>query len=117
MATAHLLTLAELPIDTPMPLITRQRVLGDRMMISRVILEEGFVIGMHHHENEQMVVMLSGLAEFDLEEVGGVRTVEVRGGQVLVLPGNVPHGCRAIERCEILDLFSPVSEMTGVDAG
>ncbi len=115
MPTAQLLTLADLPVDRPMPLITRQRVMGEEMMISRVVLERGFVIGMHHHPNEQMVVMLSGLAEFDLEQAGGVRTVEVRAGQVLVLPGDLPHGCRAIERCEILDLFSPVCEMTGVD--
>jgi quercetin dioxygenase-like cupin family protein len=115
MPHARLLTLADLPTDHPMALIGRQRVMGDRMMISRVILEPGFVVGMHHHANEQMVVMLAGRAEFDLEEGGGVRTVEVVGGQVLVLPGGVGHGCRAIERCEILDLFSPVSETTGVD--
>jgi quercetin dioxygenase-like cupin family protein len=98
-----------------MPRITRQRVLGEQMMISRVILEPGFAVPVHRHDNEQMVVMLSGHAEFDLEEDGSTRTVDIRGGQVLVLPGGVPHGCRAIERCEILDLFSPVSEKTGVD--
>lgn len=115
MPRASLLTLADLPTDHPMPLISRQRVLGDRMMISRVLLEPGFVIGVHHHPNEQMVVMLAGRAEFDLQEDAAPRTVEVRAGQVLVLPGGVPHACRAIERCEILDLFSPVSETTGVD--
>lgn len=115
MPRASLITLAELPADYPMPLITRQRVLGEQMMISRVILQPGFVVATHHHPNEQMVVMLTGRAEFDLEEDGAARTVEVRGGQVLLLPGGVPHGCRAIERCEILDLFSPVSETTGVD--
>ena len=116
MTTAHVLTLGDLPTDHPMPLISRQRVIGEQMMISRVILEPGFTVQVHHHENEQMVVMLAGHAEFDLDEPGGQRTVEVRGGQVLVLPANVPHGCRAIERCEILDLFSPVSQATGVDA-
>lgn len=114
-APAQLLTLADLPIDTPMPLLTRQRVMGERMMISRIILEPGFIIDVHHHDNEQMVVMLTGHAEFDLDEPEGRRTVDVRGGQVLVLPANLPHGCRAIERCEILDLFSPVTDLTGVD--
>ena len=115
-ATAQLLTFGELPTDHPMPLISRQRVVGTQMMISRVVLEPGFEVPIHHHENEQMVVMLTGLAEFDLDEPGGRRTVEVRGGQVLLLPSNVPHGCRALERCEILDLFSPISEATGIDA-
>ncbi len=116
MPTAQLLTLADLPTDSPMPLLSRQRVMGEQMMISRVILEPGFTVPVHQHENEQMVVMLSGRAEFDLDEPAGRRTVEVRGGQVLLLPSNLPHGCRAVERCEILDLFSPVSETTGVDA-
>lgn len=115
MTTAQHLTISDLPEDTPMPRITRQRVMGDQMMISRVILEPGFTLAMHQHDNEQMVVMLTGHAEFDLEEPEGRRTVELRGGQVLVLPANLPHGCRAIERCEILDLFSPVSDLTGVD--
>lgn len=115
MPTAQLLTLADLPTDSPMPLLSRQRVIGEQMMISRVMLEAGFEIPVHHHANEQMVVMLTGHAEFALDEQAGRRTVAVRSGQVLVLPGNVPHGCRAVERCEILDLFSPVSETTGVD--
>ena len=98
-----------------MPLIDRQRVIGDRMMISRVILHPGFTLASHEHENEQFVVMLRGRAEFELDEDGVKRTVEMRTGQVLVLPAHVPHACRAIEECEILDLFSPVSEKTGVD--
>jgi quercetin dioxygenase-like cupin family protein len=43
------------------------------------------------------------------------RTVEVNSGEVLHLPSNVPHSCRALEDTEILDLFSPISERTGVD--
>jgi hypothetical protein len=34
---------------------------------------------------------------------------------VLQLPGGVPHSAYAIERCEILDIFSPPSETTGID--
>jgi quercetin dioxygenase-like cupin family protein len=115
MPTATLHTLDQLPTDHPMPLLSRQRVIGEQMMISRVILEPGFVVQTHHHASEQIVGMLTGLAEFDLDEPAGRRTIEVRGGQALHLPPNLPHGCRAIERCEILDLFSPVSETTGVD--
>jgi quercetin dioxygenase-like cupin family protein len=116
MTKASLHTLAELPQDRPMPLITRRRVIGDKMMVSEVVLSKGFELGVHQHENEQFVVMLRGVAEFDIVENGRARKVTVRGGQVLTLPANVPHGCRAIEECVILDLFSPVSEKTGVDA-
>ncbi len=103
--------------DHPMEKIDRQRIIGDKMMISRVILHPGFVVGEHHHENEQLVVVLSGRCRFRVGEVGGAATEEliVEGGQVLELPANVPHACEALERTEILDLFSPVSQTTGVD--
>lgn len=39
----------------------------------------------------------------------------MRGGQVFELPGNVWHSCRALEDTLIYDVFSPVSEATGVD--
>ncbi|MBS0197580.1 MAG: cupin domain-containing protein [Planctomycetes bacterium] len=109
---------ADLPADFPMPLIARQRIIGEKMMISRVILSPGFTLPSHRHENEQFVVMLRGRCEFGLGEEGSPahRTLEVRGGEVLHLPSNVPHSCRAIEETEILDLFSPVSAVTGVDS-
>ncbi|MBK7405545.1 MAG: cupin domain-containing protein [Phycisphaerales bacterium] len=115
MTTARLLTLDQLPTDHPMPLLTRRRIIGEHMMISQVLLAPGFTVAVHSHANEQFVVMLRGRAEFDLVEGSLTRTIEVRGGQTLVLPPNVPHGCRAIEECLILDLFSPVSQTTGVD--
>ncbi len=118
MTTARVLTWSELETDHPIDLIDRERIVGERMMISRVTLHRGFTVPQHHHENEQMVVMLSGRARFHVGPVGGEATEEVmlEGGQVLALPANVPHACHAIERCLILDLFSPVSEGTGVDA-
>ena len=114
MAHAHTLhTWAALPTDQPMPLIDRRRIIGDRMMISEVVLHPGFEVPSHSHENEQMVVMLEGRAEFT---IGDGQKVIVEAGQVLELPSNLPHACKALERCRILDMFSPVSEKTGVDA-
>lgn len=106
-----------LPTDHPMPLIARQRIIGDHVMVSRVTLEPGFFVPAHHHSNEQFVVVMSGHARFTIGAAGSpqFREVEVRGGDVLVLPPHVPHSCRAIERTEIMDLFSPPSEKTGVD--
>lgn len=114
-ATVH--AWASIEVDRPMDKIDRQRVMGERMMISRVILHEGFVIGRHSHENEQMVVVLRGRCRFWVGEVGGEASEELmlEAGQVLALPANVPHACEALEETEILDLFSPVSEGTGVD--
>lgn len=96
-----------------MPLIDRRRIIGEKMMISEVVLHPGFEVPTHQHENEQHVVMLEGRAEFDVGDPP--ETITLEAGQVLELPGNVPHSCRALERCRILDLFSPVSATTGVD--
>ena len=86
-------------------------------MISRVKLSAGFELASHHHPNEQIVVVLSGRCRFTLGTPGqpDVRTVDIVGGDVLVVPSNVPHSCTALEETLILDLFSPPSEKTGVD--
>ena len=98
-----------------MPLIDRRRIIGERMMISDVTLHPGFEVPAHSHDNEQFVVMLEGRARFTVGEGADAEAFDVVGGQVLCLPPNVPHACTALERCRILDLFSPPSETTGVD--
>jgi quercetin dioxygenase-like cupin family protein len=108
---------SDLPVDHPMAHIARRRIVGAQLMISQVHLERGFDLASHHHENEQFVVMLSGRCVFGLGAVGtdAYREVDVSGGEVLHLPANLPHSCRAIDDTEILDLFSPPSATTGVD--
>ena len=109
----------QLPIDSPMELLTRQRVIGQNAMLARVVLHKGCDVKTHAHDNEQFVVMLTGRCMFGLGAPGAAdyEEIELRGGEVLVLPGNVPHSCRALEDSQILDLFSPISEKTGVDNG
>jgi quercetin dioxygenase-like cupin family protein len=63
------------------------------------------------------LVLLRGWCLFGLGEPGTPKHPEMklRTGEVLVLPPGLPHSCRALEETHILDLFSPVSERTGVD--
>jgi len=107
----------EMKTDAPLPLLERQRVIGERMMISRVVLKQGCDVPLHHHENEQMSVVVSGRLRFGLGNPGDAdrREVEVGAGEVLHLPGNVPHSALALEETVVLDVFSPVSEGTGID--
>jgi len=116
-ATASRHVWSELKQDFPMPKIARRRIIGDRMMVSEVKLTKGFDLASHAHENEQFVVMLTGRCTFGIGEPGSkdFREVELKTGEVLVLPGHVPHSCKALEDSHILDLFSPVSATTGVD--
>src|SRR4051794_34157040 len=90
---------SDLPQDHPMPKIARRRIIGERMMVSEVKLTKGFELESHNHENEQFVVMLTGRCAFGIGKLGSkdFREVELTTGEVLVLPGNVPHSCRALE--------------------
>jgi quercetin dioxygenase-like cupin family protein len=107
----------ELPVDHPMELLARQRVIGAQAMISRVVLEAGCDVPSHAHPNEQFAHVVSGRVRFVLGEPGSADAEELvlGAGDILHLPGGVPHAAFAIERCEILDIFAPPSETTGID--
>ena len=108
---------SDLPTDKPMPLIERRRIIGQKMMISEVSLEEGCVVPSHAHENEQFACVIRGRIRFGLGVEGSPEhhEVELTGGEVLHLPANVPHSAEALQETLVLDLFSPPSEKTGID--
>jgi len=108
---------ADLPADRPMPLLERRRVIGEKMMVSQVRLSRGCDIPTHSHENEQLVLLQSGRMRFGLGAEGAPdrREIELRAGEVLHLPANLPHSAYALEDCLVLDLFSPPSATTGID--
>lgn len=114
---ARVLKWNDLKEDRPMDKITRKRIIGEKMMISRVTLERGFHVPAHSHENEQFAVVLEGEMEFGLDGEGGPDTkrVIVKAGEVLQIPSNVRHSAKALKDTIILDLFAPPSETTGVD--
>lgn len=108
----------DLPADSPIPNLERRRVVGEQAMISHITLKAGCQVPYHQHENEQFAVVTSGLIRFELgeRESGQLKSIDVRAGEVLHLPSNLPHSAIAIEDTVILDVFSPPSETTGIDA-
>jgi quercetin dioxygenase-like cupin family protein len=79
-------------------------VLGLRAMTNFVSFAPGAVAPKHVHEEEQIVIILDGEMEFDLD--GDVRTM--RKGDVAVIPAWVPHGARTVgTHCEEVDVFCP----------
>src|SRR5687768_1802288 len=97
--------------DNPIPLLTRKKVLGEKMLLARVRLEAGCHVAQHRHDSEQMAIVLSGRVRWNVEG----KAVEMGGGEVLCIPGNVAHGLVALEDTEIIDVLSPPGAM-GVDA-
>ena len=69
-------------------------------------IEADAVLPEHSHPHEQIVNMLEGTYELN---VGG-EPFRLDAGDVLVIPGGVPHSGRAHTGCRILDVFSPVRE-------
>lgn len=115
---ARVLRWSEQPQDQPMPLIDRRRIIGRHMMISQVYLHKGSVVGTHHHANEQFAWVTSGRVRFGIgaEDSPSRREVTLVAGEILHLPPKVPHSAEALEDSQVVDLFSPPSEKTGVDA-
>ena len=69
-------------------------------------IADGARLPEHSHPHEQIVNVLEGTYELT---VGGTPHV-LNAGEVLVIPGGVPHSGRSHSACRILDVFSPVRE-------
>lgn len=93
----------EIPTETLNPLLDRQLVVGDRMMVARVLLKKGCVVPMHSHFNEQLTHIQSGALAFTIDG----REITVRTGEFLCIPPNVPHTAVALEDTVDIDIFTP----------
>ncbi len=102
----------EIAEDNPIALLTRRTLYGEKMMVARVRLEKGCHVAPHHHDSEQIAIVMSGSCVWLM---GEERTpVPMKGGEVMVLPSNVVHGLDVLEDTEIIDVLSPIGPM-GVD--
>lgn len=79
-------------------------VLGERSMVNIVTFQPHTEAPVHVHEEEQIVLVLDGEFEFELD--GDVRTM--RAGDMAVVPPWVPHGARTADTpCTEADVFTP----------
>ena len=88
------------------PHIDREMVVGDKIMLARVLMKKGAHVPLHHHHNEQVTYILEGVLKFN---VGG-KEIVVRAGEVLCIPPNMPHEAWAEEDTVDLDVFNPPRE-------
>ena len=85
------------------PLLERQMVVGDQIMVARILLAKGAHVPLHSHHNEQVTYILDGALKF---AIGG-KEIVVRTGEVLCIPANLPHEAWAVEDTVDLDVFTP----------
>ena len=88
------------------PLLQRQFVVGQDVMLARVLLKKGCVVPEHSHYNEQITYILEGALKFWID--GNV--IVVNAGEVLTIPPHVPHKAEALEDTVDLDVFNPPRE-------
>lgn len=85
------------------PLLDRQMISGDKIMLARVLLKKGSVVPEHSHENEQVTYILDGALKFWIDG----KEIVVRAGEVLCIPSHMPHKAEAVEDTVDLDVFYP----------
>ena len=104
--TVRRFTWDEMPKEKVTDTIDRRLVTGERMMLAHVYLEQGSVVPMHQHENEQLTYVLEGGLRFWIG-TEDAEPIDVTAGQVLTIPSNVPHKAEALADTLDVDVFSP----------
>ena len=97
------ITWKSIPLEDLNPLLQRQFVVGQDIMVARVLLKKGCVVPMHSHHNEQITYILEGALKFEIDG----KQITVAAGEVLCIPPNMPHRATALEDTVDLDVFSP----------
>ena len=97
--------------------LSRRIITADRAMLTHVYLDKGAVVPMHSHENEQITYVISGVLRFWIEDEDS-EPIDVKAGEVLVLPSWVPHKAIALEDTLDVDIFTPPRQdwLDGTDA-
>ena len=97
---------SQIPSESINPLFDRQMVVGDQMMVARVVMKKDCVVPMHSHHNEQVTYIESGALHFTIDD----REITVRAGEFLCIPPNVPHMAVALQDTVDIDIFTPPRE-------
>jgi len=85
------------------PLLGRHFVVGQNIMLARVLLKKGCIVPEHSHHNEQITYILEGALKFGIDG----KEIVVNAGEVLTIPPNMPHWAEALVDTVDLDIFNP----------
>lgn len=97
--------LSEVDVLAIWPGVVARAVEGDRLTLAVVDLEPDADVAEHHHDNEQLGVVLKGEIKFTIK--GARRTLHA--GEAYVIPSNAAHSAQAgSEGATVVDVFAPV---------
>ena len=92
-----------IPLEDLNPLLQRQFVVGQEIMLARVLLKKGCIVPEHSHPNEQLTYILDGALKFWIDG----KEIVVHSGETLCIPSHMPHKAEALEDTVDLDVFTP----------
>jgi quercetin dioxygenase-like cupin family protein len=100
------LTWNDIPEDALNPLAGRKALHGSAITVARFRFDKGNQVAMHHHANDQVTIVQSGAVRM----VVGEEVLQMKAGDMIHVPPDVPHGNEALEDTVIIEVFSPVRE-------
>ena len=99
----------DVPTEQVTPKMQRKLVYGEKVMVARMQFKDGFIVPLHHHENEQITNVISGTIRFWFG-ADKVQTFDLNAGEVVVIPPNVPHEALMVGDVEEIDTWAPIRE-------
>lgn len=94
---------SSIPIEALNAQLGRQLIVGQDLMLARVLLKKGCVVPEHSHPNEQLTYILEGALKFWIDG----KEIVVHSGEFLTIPPNMPHKAEAVEDTVDIDIFYP----------
>lgn len=92
-----------IPLEELNPLLQRQFVVGQELMLARVLMKKGCIVPEHSHHNEQLTYIVEGALKFWIDG----KEIVVNAGEVLCIPAHMPHKAEALADTIDLDVFNP----------
>jgi quercetin dioxygenase-like cupin family protein len=84
-------------------LYRRQVAIGESITVARIEVKKGAVTNSHSHENEEVILVLSGSWRFQLPN----GEVTLGPNQMLCIPRDVEHSSEALADTVALDICAP----------
>lgn len=94
------------PVETVNASMKRCIITGEKLMIAKMTFRDGFVVPQHHHFHEQVTQCISGTMRFWFGKKKD-QVMDLGPGDVVVIPGNLPHEVLMIGDVEEVDTWSP----------
>jgi quercetin dioxygenase-like cupin family protein len=98
----------DMPKEAVTDMFSRRLIWGEKVMLAQVMLKKGTIVQKHSHVNEQVSHITHGVLRFWIGDED--RMMDLRAGDVLVIPSSVPHRAEALEDMVAIDVFSPPRE-------